>query len=54
LYSSPEEIKSRRRGWEENVARMEEKGNAYRLLVRETEGKRLLRRLKSRWRIILN
>jgi hypothetical protein len=43
LYSSPSIIsiiKSRRMRWEENVARMGEKRNAYRLFVGKPEGKR--------------
>jgi acyl-coenzyme A synthetase/AMP-(fatty) acid ligase len=45
VYSSPNiirMIKSRRMRWAEHVARMEEKRNAYRLLVRKPEGKRPL------------
>jgi hypothetical protein len=37
-------IKSRRMRWAGHVARMEEKRNAYRLLVRKPEGKRPLGR----------
>jgi hypothetical protein len=45
LYSSPSIIriiKSRRMKWAGHVARMGEKGNAYRLLVGKPEGKRPL------------
>jgi hypothetical protein len=45
LYSSPNIIriiKSRRTRWAEHVARMGEKRNAFRLLVRKPEGKRPL------------
>jgi hypothetical protein len=47
LYSSPSLIriiKSRRMRWAGHVARMGEKRNAYRLLVRKPEGKRQLGR----------
>jgi hypothetical protein len=47
LYSSPSIIriiKSRRMRWAGHVARMREKRNAYRLLVRKPEGKRPLGR----------
>jgi hypothetical protein len=47
LYFSPciiRIIKSRRMRWEGHVARMEEKRNAYRLLVVKPEGKRSLGR----------
>jgi hypothetical protein len=47
LYSSPGIIrirKSRRMRWVGNVARMVEKRNVYRLLVRKPEGKRPLGR----------
>jgi hypothetical protein len=43
LYPSPSIIriiKSRRMRWASHVARMEEKRNAYRLLVRKPEGKK--------------
>jgi hypothetical protein len=56
LYSSPSIIritKSRRMKWVGHVARMGEKSNACRLLVRKAEGKRLLGRPRSRWVIIL-
>jgi transcription termination factor 2 len=52
LYSSPSIIriiKSRRMRWAGHVARMEEKRNAYRLLVGKPEGKRLLGRPRRRW-----
>jgi hypothetical protein len=42
-------IKSRRMGWEWNVARMGEKRNAYRILVGKTKGKRPLGRPRRRW-----
>jgi hypothetical protein len=52
LHSSPSiirMIKSRRMSWAGYVARMGEKKNAYRILVGKPEGKRPLRRLRSRW-----
>jgi hypothetical protein len=52
LYSSPSVIriiKSRRMRWARHVARMGEKRNMYRLLVREPEGKRPLGRPRCRW-----
>jgi hypothetical protein len=52
LYFSPSIIriiKSRRMRWAVNVARMREKRNAYRLLVRKPEGKRPLGRPRRRW-----
>jgi hypothetical protein len=52
LYSSPSiirMIKSRRMRWAGHVARMGEKRNAYRLLVRKPEGKRPLGRPRRRW-----
>jgi hypothetical protein len=52
LYSSPSIIriiKSRTVRWAGHVARMGEKGNAYRLLMGKPEGKRLLGRPKRRW-----
>jgi hypothetical protein len=52
LYSSPSKIriiKSRRMRWVGHVARMEEKRNVYRLLVRNREGKRPLGRPRHRW-----
>jgi hypothetical protein len=51
LYSSPSIIriiKARRMRWAGHVARIGLKRNAYRLLVRSPEGKRLGRR-KRRW-----
>jgi hypothetical protein len=42
-------IKSRRTRWAGHVARIEEKRNAYRLLVGKTEGKRPLERPRRRW-----
>jgi hypothetical protein len=56
LYSSPNIIriiKSRRMRWAGVVARMGEKRNAYKLLVRKPEGKRPLGRPRRRWWIIL-
>jgi hypothetical protein len=52
LYSSPSIIrimKSRRMRWAGRVARMGEKRNVYRLLVRKPEGKRPLGRTRRRW-----
>jgi hypothetical protein len=56
LYSSPSIIrmtKSRRVRWTWHAARMEEKSNAYRILVGKPEGKsegeRPLRRPRRRW-----
>jgi hypothetical protein len=52
LYSSPSIIriiKSRRMRWAGHVARMGEKRNVYRLLVRKSEGKRPLGRPRRRW-----
>jgi hypothetical protein len=52
LYSSPSIIriiKSRRMRWAGHVARMREKRNVYRLLVRKPEGKRPLGRPRRRW-----
>jgi hypothetical protein len=52
LYSSPSIIriiKSRRMRWAGHVGRMREKRNAYRLLVREPEGKRPLGKPRHRW-----
>jgi hypothetical protein len=52
LYSSPSIIriiKSRGMIWAGHVARMEEKRNAYRLLVGKPEGKRPLGRPRRRW-----
>jgi hypothetical protein len=53
LYSSPSIIrinKSRRMRWEDHVARMGEKRNAYRLLVGKLEGRSPLGRPR-RWRV---
>jgi hypothetical protein len=52
LYSSPSIIriiKSRRMRWAGHVARMGEKRNVYRILVRKSEGKRPLERPRLRW-----
>jgi hypothetical protein len=52
LYSSPSIIriiKSRKIKWVGYVARMGEKRNAYRLLVRKPEGKRPIRKPIRRW-----
>jgi hypothetical protein len=52
LYSSKSiirVIKSRRRRWAGHVARMGEKGNAYRIFVGEPEGKIRLGRRRRRW-----
>jgi hypothetical protein len=51
LYCSPNVIrmiKSRRMRWAGHVARMEEKRNAYRILMVKPEGKRPLGRPRSR------
>jgi hypothetical protein len=42
-------IKSRRMRWAGHVARIEEKRNAYRILVGKPEGKRPLGRPRRRW-----
>jgi hypothetical protein len=42
-------IKARRMRWAGNVARMGEKRNAYRILVRKPESKRPLGRPRRRW-----
>jgi len=42
-------IKSRRMSWAVNVARMGERRGVYRVLVRKTEGRRPLGRLRHRW-----
>jgi hypothetical protein len=42
-------VKSRRMRWTGHVARMGEKRNAYRLLVRKPEGKRPIGRPRRRW-----
>jgi hypothetical protein len=52
LYSSPSIIrmnKSRRMRWVGHVARMREKRNLYRILVRKPEGRRPLGRPSHRW-----
>jgi hypothetical protein len=52
LYCSPSIIriiKSRRVRWAGPVARMGEKRNVYRILIRNPEGKRPLGRLRRRW-----
>jgi hypothetical protein len=52
LYSWPSIIriiKSRRMRWAGHVARMGEKRNVYRLLVRTPEGKRPLERPRRKW-----
>jgi hypothetical protein len=52
LYSSPSIIRiinSRRMRWAGHVARMGEKRNVYRLLVRKPERKRPLGRPRHRW-----
>jgi hypothetical protein len=52
LYSPPSKIriiKSRRMRWAGHVARMGEKRNVYRLLVRKPEGRRPLGRPRRRW-----
>jgi hypothetical protein len=51
LYSWPNttrRVKSKRMRWAGHVARMGEKRNEYRILVRRSEGKRLLERPKHR------
>jgi hypothetical protein len=51
LYSSPNIIRliKWRMKWAGHVTRMREKRNAYRILVGKPEGKRPLRRPRSRW-----
>jgi hypothetical protein len=52
LYSSPSIIriiKARRMRWAGHVARIQEKRNAYRLLVGKPEGRRPLGRPRRRW-----
>jgi hypothetical protein len=52
FYSSPNIIrmsKSRRMRWTGHVARMGEKRNAYRTLVKKPEGKKPLGRPRRRW-----
>ena len=56
LYSSPNiirAIRSRRMRWAGHVACMGERRGIYRVLVGKPEGKRLLRRPRHRWEIIL-
>jgi hypothetical protein len=49
LYIYIRIIKARRMRWAGHVARMGEKGNAYRLLVGKPEGRRPLGRPRRRW-----
>jgi hypothetical protein len=52
LYSSPDiirQIKSRGIRWAGHVARMGEERKLYKILVEKPEGKRPLRRSRSRW-----
>jgi hypothetical protein len=52
LYSSPSifrMIRSRRMRWTGHVAQMGEKRNAYRILMRNPEGKRPLKKPRRRW-----
>jgi hypothetical protein len=42
-------MKSRRIGWVEYVARMEEMRNAYRVLARKLDRKRLFERCRRTW-----
>jgi hypothetical protein len=52
FYSSPNiirMIRSRRMRWVWYVARMWEKGNAYRMLVEKSKGKRPIGRPRHRW-----
>jgi hypothetical protein len=42
-------IKTRRISWEGHVARMGEKRNAYRILIRKPEVKRPLERPRRKW-----
>ena len=52
LHSSPNiirSVKSRRLSWAGHVARMEQARNEYRVLVEKPEGKRPLRKSRSRW-----
>jgi len=52
LYCSPNilrVIKSKRKRWAGNVARMGERVGAYKVLVGKTEGKRQLGRSRLRW-----
>jgi hypothetical protein len=47
-------IKSRRMRWAIYVARMEESGNAYRILVGKSEGRRPLGRPRLKWEDNIN
>jgi hypothetical protein len=52
LYCSPNFIRSiklRRITWARRVARVSERGSAYRILVGKLDGKRALRRPKRKW-----
>ena len=52
LYSSPNiirSLKSRRPRWAGHIARMEQSGNAYRVLVGKPGGKKPLGTLRRRW-----
>jgi hypothetical protein len=52
MYSWPNTIrmiKSRRMRWAGHIARTEEMRNAYRILVRKSEGKRPVGRSRLRW-----
>ena len=52
MYSLPNiirNLRSRRLRWVGHVARMEQSGNAYRILVGKLEGKRPLGRPRRRW-----
>jgi hypothetical protein len=55
LHSSPSiirMIKSRRMRWTRHIARIEEKRNAYWILVGKPEGKRPMGRPRRRWTIL--
>jgi hypothetical protein len=47
-------IKSRRMRWAGHVARMGERRNAFRILVRKPEVKRPLRRPRCSWEVNIN
>jgi hypothetical protein len=49
LYLITIMMKSRRIRWERHVARLGENRNAYRILVRKPEGKRLSGRPRRKW-----
>jgi hypothetical protein len=52
LYTSPNiirQIKSRRMKWAEHVASMGEESKMYKILMGKPQGKRSLRRRRSRW-----